>query len=208
MDAVQKLVEKTGDLARRIARLEAAEPVASSGTSFPTNNLYTGRKFTRSDRNLEYYYDGTRWLSTTRFTTSLAARPAQVTGSNQPYPQGTIVWDFPLPDYNLNGIYLEKGWGWVLPNVGHSGTNYYTIKLSTYTTGMTLTDINPTTTNTQNATVGGFAQFYNYVLDFAGAGSPNNALGATNFMVFLTMAPVANPGSIYAAWSLSYRLIG
>src|ERR1700754_4638544 len=37
------------------------------GTSFPVSPA-TGDVFYRTDRHIEYYYDGTRWLSTQLFT--------------------------------------------------------------------------------------------------------------------------------------------
>jgi hypothetical protein len=55
-----------------------------SGTSFPGSPA-SGDHFYRTDRNIQYFYDGTRWLSTqlhslTLFLSDLAALPATVTG--------------------------------------------------------------------------------------------------------------------------------
>lgn len=60
---MQELGKKLAALEKQLDRLSSWENNAGYGTAFPTNNLYTGRTFFRTDRGLEYYYDGTRWLS-------------------------------------------------------------------------------------------------------------------------------------------------
>lgn len=45
----------------------------AAGTGFPVSPA-SGDKFYRSDRNIEYFYDGTRWLSTQIFVEPLAAQ--------------------------------------------------------------------------------------------------------------------------------------
>lgn len=61
----QDLERRLLEMERRLGRLDAQErPMANEGAAFPTAGLYTGRRFFRTDRGIEYYYDGTRWLST------------------------------------------------------------------------------------------------------------------------------------------------
>ena len=74
------------------------------GTAFPTSPL-TGERFTRSDRNIEYFYDGTRWLSTQLYLLSMAYSP-QVPTLPLTTNQGSVMRvSSPI---DSGSIYLEK----------------------------------------------------------------------------------------------------
>ena len=59
--------------------------IANFGTSFPTNNLYVGYRFFRTDRGLLYYYDGTRWLTAEVFNVQMLSR------SIMPFAQAAVI---------------------------------------------------------------------------------------------------------------------
>lgn len=56
--------------------IEAIETkLGASGTSFPGSPA-TGATFYRTDRNIDYYYDGTRWLSRSQHRIALGSQRA------------------------------------------------------------------------------------------------------------------------------------
>lgn len=74
------LMAKIADLDRRLQLQERNENQIWKGTAFPTTGLYDRRKFTRSDRDIEYFYDlaNTRWLSTTEYSVTIPFFPGTV----------------------------------------------------------------------------------------------------------------------------------
>jgi hypothetical protein len=115
----------------------------SEGTSFP-GSPSTNDKYYRTDRNLLYYYDGTRWLTTEVFCIELKreevalAWPASATGS--PYHRATLPFGSDY-DYYL----LDWHWGsFVLTT--NNGTNYWTANLHKFDTAAgDVTVVGPTT---------------------------------------------------------------
>lgn len=88
--------DQHSDLNDAVEAIEAK--VGLSGTAFPVSPS-TGDRFRRTDQDLEYFYDGTRWLSTNVFvhtqdTTSLSAASASgvmKTGLTLPRPLGNLI---------------------------------------------------------------------------------------------------------------------
>jgi hypothetical protein len=78
-------VSEGSDVVRCVAYNRASGAGLRSGTSFPGSPA-TGDRFFRTDRILEYFYDGTRWLSTqiiTLFATLSSPANYTVTSANQ-----------------------------------------------------------------------------------------------------------------------------
>jgi hypothetical protein len=70
------------EVATDAAAALAAHAAAETGSSFPAQPAYGNFvPFYRTDRNIEYYYDGTRWLSTTLYSEVFQNREA----TDQPY---------------------------------------------------------------------------------------------------------------------------
>lgn len=96
----------------------------SSGTSFPGSPA-TDDVFYRTDRRIEYFYDGTRWLSTQLHTLPIAfqtlTNPLSISGSHE---MVNPWWG----DYD---IYVEKGklstW-----STTTTVANYFTCQFRTY----------------------------------------------------------------------------
>lgn len=70
---------------------------AGSGAAFPGSPA-NGDRFFRTDRDIEYFYDGTRWLSTQLFTFA-----ANVNGQ----ATTTINW-LPVPYQGTYGLWIER----------------------------------------------------------------------------------------------------
>ena len=65
------------------------------GTAFPTSGLFTGARFYRSDHQVEFYYDGTRWLCTCphtlQYPTDLGNLAATSTDISRASPPSNFV---------------------------------------------------------------------------------------------------------------------
>jgi hypothetical protein len=73
----------------------------SSGTSFP-GSPSTDDQFYRTDRNIHYFYDGTRWLSVQQFAVPL------IGGALLPHTASTAYW-LGNPWGGTYDIYVEQG---------------------------------------------------------------------------------------------------
>jgi len=157
----------------------------ASGTSFPGSPT-TGDKFYRTDRNIEYFYDGTRWLSTQIFTLEIGVsdvvQPRSVTSSFQHRVAN--------PWAGLYDIYVEEGvFSYFLTAAGN----------------WTLNIIDSTATVLVTATVS-TASTHTMVRVAVGAIWANNTAANANF----SSGCVENSGSasLYLMPSLIYRLVG
>jgi len=74
------------------------------GTSFPGTPA-SGDRFLRTDRNIEYYYDGTQWLSTTQYSFELRNTDALMPFS------ATNTYRATHPFNDDHDIYIEKFFG-------------------------------------------------------------------------------------------------
>jgi hypothetical protein len=95
----------------------------SSGTAFPGSPT-TGDRFYRSDRKIEYAYDGTRWLSTQilhlQFATQDTLNPLTATARVRAVN----------PEWSRYDIYVERFVVSMFQTVGAAG-NFYTARLCT-----------------------------------------------------------------------------
>jgi hypothetical protein len=165
------------------------------GTSFPASP-YTNQMFFRTDRGLEYYYDGTRWLSQRlqhilNYAVGITF-PATVTA--------TTVLRGGRPDSTYD-MYLETAVIRALTNTTLDVTNNWTITLNRQDSVNALTSLG--TVNTfQTGRVAG-SPYLNTI-------TVNAALTLTqayNFSVDLTKN--AAPGTLgFDSMVLNYRLIG
>lgn len=175
-------------------RIIAAANVAisgsvGSGTSFPVSPS-TGDLFWRTDRNIEYVYDGTRWLSTVVY--SLPINNFDVTGV-QPKTATTSAFAA-APWTGVYDLYVETGTV-VTFNTATTSTNYFTFQFSKWDAG-TQTSIGSS---------------------ISGQGNPINVFVAQSVTINAVMSGVeafgctctetgADTCHIYPA--LTYRLVG
>lgn len=94
-----------------------------SGTSFPGSPA-TGDLFYRTDRNIEYYYDGTRWLSVQLFELGNDSA-SQITGSTGYY--------YANMHFGVYSIYVEKFVHAGILTTSTPASNYFTGRVSYFT---------------------------------------------------------------------------
>lgn len=161
-----------------------------SGTAFPGSPA-SGDQFYRTDRNLLYYYDGTRWLTTDLYIASPTPGDAGAT----PYSAtGTHGYFAPDPTY---GMYLVAFQGTTGVFGTNDGSNYWTLELHRRNAANTNTSI--TTYNTAADTAS------NWV-------SHNQAIGAvldaSAKLLLFVHTKTSGPANLYISSRLAYRLIG
>lgn len=100
------------------ATLAAGLDGTASGTSFP-GSPSSGAQYYRTDRNIRYFYDGTRWLSEQLFTLTMAMQD-QIAPIN-----ANTSYFTPNPHWGLFDIYVMEGIITSL-NTATTASNYFT----------------------------------------------------------------------------------
>lgn len=150
------------------------------GTSFPGSPA-SGDQFLRTDRNIEYFYDGTRWLSTTLYHGMIGAAPAAA------QPTGTAFNPLSYwinPHGTTYDIYIEI----IRHHAIMSGTGNWTITVTDNSGAAVSTVSNITASDFTSATINATSANYRQLR----AGTTENSGTAT-----LNYYP-----------SFSYRLVG
>lgn len=157
---------------------------AASGTSFPGSPA-TGTRFTRTDRNIEYFFDGTRWLSTQEHQLVLPS----ITNVTATTTSTSVV----NPYAGRSDIYVTAA---VFTNL-LVGTGNWTAKVIIGTTGGGATDLT-------NANSGGFT-------NTALAAVPitvNTLVLSTVHSMALTLTENSGTAAAYSFAAVIYRLVG
>jgi hypothetical protein len=154
-----------------------------TGTSFPGSPT-TGDKFYRTDRNIEYFYDGTRWLSTQLFVQQLGN-----TDSLLPFTATSGVFQSRMvnPWAGKYSIYIEELVSWYLL-VG-AGNWTVTVKENTGTVLATLSGLTTTAGLTARNTI-------------------NTVFTSTSQYFYWIVTENSGAASLYYSGSLCYRLVG
>jgi hypothetical protein len=197
-DQFKQIASRLLGLEQNVGRLMAQQiPYSRYGTAFPTDNLFSGRQFFRTDRNIDYSYDlaNTRWLSITIVSFPLVPRETQA------FTQAVHTLDARIYGAAIgNGVYLETlEWSFFPNGTAQSGTNFYTI-----TNGVLGGSGTPTlsgTTDTKTMTINA----WNDVKDTFSA---NQVQASTFFLYNVTMTPSGAPGTFFFNATLRGRLIG
>jgi hypothetical protein len=173
--------------------------VWTSGTSMPGGPA-TNQRVTRTDLGLDFYYDGTRWLSTTLYTLQLAGdRDGFTTAIYNGNPidaaltAGTLsrasIWhsDF--------AIWLVSLYGETFTSATNDGSHHWHFALSG---AVTSTAYGNFTTESDTAGV-----------HTGHAVALNQAAGSTERAINLGFTKTGTPGACYwAVGIVTYRLIG
>ena len=156
-----------------------------SGTSFPGSPA-TGDLFYRTDRNLEYFYDGTRWLTTQEYQASMSPQDTP-----NPYSTAPInAQAFPVR--TDRSFYLTRVS--VLSNIlgTNNGSNYWAFSLRD-NAGTTIVS-------------------WNTSADAAGATLKESDINAvhspTQTLRLRVDTKTGAPGNLYINVSLWYRFVG
>jgi hypothetical protein len=155
-----------------------------SGASFPASPA-TYQRYFRTDRGLEYYYDGTRWLTTQIWFVPIEYKPSATITTNSLTATSNGVMQGVHPDASSD-LYVTTIVTNLFATGAHSGTNYWTINYKTRDNALTVThtysgDTKLATTASRNFPVTVAvnavvtrADFYDAVADFVMTGTPGN----------------------------------
>jgi hypothetical protein len=172
--------------------IEAIETWVFGGTSFPVSPS-TGQRFYRSDRDIEYFYDGTRWLSTAVFSYPLPIADATlpISATNGALHRAAY------PYAGVYGIYIERAV--VSFHVASGGT---ALGASHKWVGTLIDSAASTVYATINVDSGSSGIWRNTapaVLAAVSSGSIAMQVGWTK---------TGTPGGLYALVTINYRLVG
>lgn len=166
--------------------------LAARGTSFP-GSPSTDDRFYRTDRDLVYFYDGTRWLTVAEYTMPLVVRTAIGSGISATSTLANAPTRMSAGDMWIEDLRT------VVFNSGTSdGSNYWTITLDKLTSANVATNVG--TVSTQNDTTSIWVEHVDAV-DEVVAGSAHLA-----FRVVATK--VASAGNLLCGIEITYRLVG
>ena len=152
----------------------------NAGTSFPASKA-TGDRYFRTDLGMEFYWNETRWLSTTLYTLPISQPRAVMPLS------ATNYFESPYPHPTLS-LYVEHILFSAAVNTTNDGTKYWT---------MTVTGITGTASTVSN-TAG------NWVFETASAGS---VVAPDVLVIEATVTKVSTPGTILCGCGITYRYI-
>lgn len=158
------------------------------GTSFPVSPA-TNDRFFRTDRGLEYFYDGTRWLTTYLYCQPFAGQRALLPVSAAASVNAPVWTD----DYDQYVVDLRISVHIVTTN---DGSNYWSLRMDKIDGG----------TNTMIVTVTSSALGPNVWARLRV--SVNALLGTVTDALDITASKVGTPGNLYFVPMVTYRLVG
>jgi hypothetical protein len=163
----------------------------SEGTSFPVGPS-TDDKFYRTDRNILYYYDGTRWLSVQVFRETFF--PSDNTNPTTTDAAALGAWPVRQGD---NGVYVLTLDAVTLVSTTNDGTKYWTLSFNWRNQANSNTELANANTSADTAT-----NWYNKSV------AVNAVLDSTARYLNVLVNKTSTPGSIYVYPAIRYRLIG
>lgn len=187
LDGTEEVHILDGGNSRRVA----VKHLAARGTSFPGSPA-TGDIFYRTDRNIEYVYDGTRWLSTQLFVLSFAPESGVINGITA----GGVPQRAGNPWWNIYDIYVETGQVTTILTNGTTASNYFTLQFQTGD-GASVSSFGSslsTQSDTQNARTGHRVTI--------------NSVVASTIEDFGCLPTETGAATMYLMPSLTYRLVG
>jgi hypothetical protein len=159
----------------------------SSGTSMP-GSPSTNDRVTRTDLGLDFYYDGTRWLTTTLFEVGSQWASALSTSNTDLYVAPVdSTWGIYIVSFDVSTFVIST----------NNGSNYWTVALQRANTSNTASTIDSFTTAAD--TVSNWTQHKETV----GA-----VLDASARVLLVNFTKTSAPGAIYCAGTVKYRYIG
>jgi len=163
----------------------------NAGTSFPGSKA-TGDRYWRTDLGMEFYWDGTRWVSTTLYRETMAA-PAVATPMVATGPIGrSAIWH---TEYDL---WIVKLYTALYPATTNDGSKYWTLDLNKKT------DIDGATSIAQVSTAAYTVNLWTTAATAVGAA----VVQGTYHEMDLFADRVGATGALYFAAAMTYRLIG
>lgn len=162
----------------------------NSGTAFPANKA-TGDRYWRTDLGEEYYYDGTRWLSSQVYGLSIPSSDVVFPVSGDTYP-----FMGPVP-FNTSGSRRDV-WvvGWTaITKVAttNDGSNYWSVALQRYPSGTTVASFTTAADTADTQTQHG--------------GAIGALLGTSDLRLGLLCYKTSAPGALTAPIFIEYRMV-
>lgn len=154
----------------------------SEGSSFP-GSPSSGDKFYRTDRNLLYYYDGTRWLTVQLFTAH-GNFSAGLSATTEIAHIGLFE-----PTYDVYFVALR---GMTFVSTTNNGTSFWTVNVKKVSDSSVIGSFN-TSADTANTLTSHVANI--------GATSTEKA-------VYIDVVKTSAPGNVSPYITLTYRLVG
>ena len=168
--------------------LEPNQLPNTEGTSFPVSPT-TGDRYYRTDRNLEYYYDGTRWLTTTLYKDTFEISTPQGLATTGLCWTGVWTGDY---DQYLVDLYAST-----FVATTNTGANYWSIDLVSKNAGASSASLGAFNTSADSPNIWTVKQV-----------AVNALLGTTEDALQITNTKVSSPGTLYASFGITYRLVG
>lgn len=160
----------------------------NSGTAFPT--AATGDRYWRTDLGGEYYYDGTRWLSTAKYT-----HPIGTSAGSLPLSASNTIHRTSHPHAGLSAIWVEKV---VSPFIVIAGT---ALSASHKWVGVAGDNISSTSLGTITIDSGASDTWRLSTL------TPAASFASSLFEFLVTWTKTGTPGGMYIHPTIVYRLI-
>ena len=156
------------------------ETTSATGTTFPTSPV-TDQRFYRTDRRIEYLYDGTRWLSTQVFTETVALQDV-------------------LKGRTATGLISRHGNSW---------SSRYSFYLEEFVANYIISGTGTWTIDLQNATGTVLAAASaNVAGRGATRVALNTVVADTNVDFAMYVTELTGTSTIYAMGTIIYRLVG
>ena len=155
----------------------------NSGTSFPASKA-TGDRYWRTDLGMEFYWDGTRWVTTTLYSVPVATQTLAMTVGGYSASTTLRVAD-PHPTLSC---YVVNFWAGTYVITTNDAAKYWTLALGGVA-GSTISTVS-------NATAA-------LVLESAAVG----AVVAPTGWIQCDITKVSTPGALFTTPQMSYRLI-
>jgi hypothetical protein len=185
----QEIPVNEGGTSKKLTVAQIAALIgAPAATSMPGGPATNQRVF-RTDLGLEFYYDGTRWVSSQMFEFSIAA---SAVASSASYPMGA-------GEGAVASCWLvDIRWGYAVTGATHNASNYWTLQFMDCNRtpgvdgGVLVSDKSSINSTTVNATPTALGQTW--------------PVYATSYGSF-NLVKVGSPNSINIVATVRYRLI-
>jgi len=170
----------------------AQQGALESGGSFPLSPSENDL-FYRTDRDLIYFYDGTRWLTVSEYTLPLTTRTAlgsgiAATSTLANMPSGSTLGNIFVKDLSVTTFVLTT----------NNGTNFWTVTLEKITPGNT-----PSTIGSVDTSADAADTWVNHV------DAINEVVVGADHPVFrLQATKTSAAGNFVCGGTVTYRLVG
>jgi hypothetical protein len=172
--------------------IEAIEAsVGLTGTAFPGSPT-TDQPFYRTDRHIDYFYDGTRWLSRNLFSYPIPATSAflPITATNAALQRAAY------PAAGLYGVWIERLTATFFVTAGTA------LSASHKWVGVLIDGATSTTLATVTIDSGASSAWRNSLV------VADANIGSTSYEMDMGWTKTGTPGDLYALVAILYRLVG